>query len=148
MQHPRYQRLFLACGEELRPSQADTSSAKGQRPKTRTAKLFAQVILKDLTETWNRPWKASGTQGNVAGNVARKHKNLNLAQLLRLRATFHWYIASFFIYARAQVKIRRPWKSLAILPLLRKLAINTTALGSCHGSPLPSNVSMVIINLR
>ena len=46
--YPGYQRFFLACIGEL------------QRPKTQVAKW---VTFLDLTETGNRAWKASGTQG-------------------------------------------------------------------------------------
>ena len=41
----------------LRPSAEDTSREK---------KLFARVTFYDLTETRNRAWKVSGTQGNLA----------------------------------------------------------------------------------
>ena len=50
--YPGYQRLFLACDEEPDRLQANTTSAEGPRHQ-------------DLTETRNRAWKASGTQGTV-----------------------------------------------------------------------------------
>ena len=47
---PGYQRFFLACDEELRRPQADTSSPSA--------------------ETGNRAWKVSGTLGNINGTNA------------------------------------------------------------------------------
>ena len=48
MQHPRYQTLFLACDEELRPLQADTLA------EDTNGEAFCAGHLKDLTETRNR----------------------------------------------------------------------------------------------
>jgi len=49
--YPGYQRFFLAFDEEL------------SRPSTRLRPKAEETSREDLTETGNRAWKASGTQG-------------------------------------------------------------------------------------
>lgn len=117
--YPGYQRFFLACDGEL--SAADTSSAEGRRRERRRMFWYKRgcnwlgaikgMALRSRgfsrwslfkTETGNRAWKVSGTQGtktdDLLGNARRNRRPQVRGPIGRLIVHASWYLLFILFY--------------------------------------------------